>query len=147
MRADVTHSVDIHPATAAVLSIQKQAQDVLALKRQEITNISHLLTKASYTTFLADVDHGGRLVDKEKSSYTFSAPLFEASDTTKDLLARQQSPTKLYMDTNATLVHRYLNTMETASPDQLGVSKDEYTATHTYLQNLDAKITDVYHSI
>lgn len=131
------------PATKELQSIQKEIQTILIKKQKEISELTK--TVSSYDRFVAQLKRNDiALVDDDRIEISFASPLFTTNKETYDLIEQQESPFKAYMDTNATLVNWYLETLSTSSPDELRMTKSDYEQTTEYLEGMKSTIDDVY---
>lgn len=136
----------INPATAALKSTHQQIQAIFAEKQKEIKKLTSSLKH--YDTFLATVQRDDvALVSDKDIDMTFSSPLFTTTEATRTLLAQQEHPLKIYLDTNAELVSRYLNTFQSSTPAELRMDEDSYNKSTTYLSDLRSKVDAVYDNL
>ena len=146
VRSVVDNTITITPTNKELLAVQKQITSVLSSKQKEIKLLANSMN--NYTKFLWQVDRQDAvLVDDTSIDKTYSVPLFATDDATRTLLATQENPYKLALDTNAWLVTRYLNTINASTADDLGVDKLTYDNTKSYLSSLSAKVDQVYSTL
>ncbi|HCB52031.1 TPA: hypothetical protein DEP21_05735 [Patescibacteria group bacterium] len=139
-------SASIEPATEVLLETEKQIQSVLQEKQSEIRKLAKTIKQ--YPKFLASIEHNDvALVSDKDIDITFKTPLFVANESTKKLIASQDSPTKAYLDTNSTLVTSYLNTLKSSTPSQLQMDTVTYNKATSYLQNVRSKIDTAYNRL
>ncbi len=143
VRSIVNQNIKITPETKKLLAVQNQIQTVISAKQKEIRWLaSHI---DNYTKFLAQVDRQDAvLVSNDTIDTTYTVNLFSTDDASRKLLASQENPYKLALDTNAGLVERYVNTLKSTTAEDFGVDKETYNKTSDYMAWLSSKIKDVY---
>jgi hypothetical protein len=139
-------STVISPATKEIQSIQKEIQTILIDKQKEIRQLADAVS--SYDRFVAQIKRDDiALVNDDHIKISFASPLFTTDKETYNLLQQQESPLKAYMDTNASLVNGYLETLSISSPDELRMTKSDYDKSTQYLQEMKWTIDVVYDTL
>jgi hypothetical protein len=95
----------------------------------------------SYDTFIKKVEANTvKLVSANNLQTSISAPLITMNESTKQMIASQESPTKTYIALNKTLVNGYVKAMENSSATDLNMTNDVYKKSKTYLTTLQERI-------
>lgn len=133
----------VNPAIQKIQTIEKEIQTILFDKQKEVRDLANSIN--SYDQFVAQIKNNDiALVNDDYIETSFSTPLFTTNQETYDIIKQQEAPLKAYMDTNASLVGRYLETLNTSSPDELRMTKSDYKNTTEYLENVKSGIDNVY---
>jgi len=143
VRSVVNQTIKVTPETKQLVAVQNQIQNVISAKQKEIKQLASRMD--NYNKFLAQVDRQDAvLVSNDTVDTTYTVNLFSTDDATRKLLASQENPYKLALDTNAWLVERYVNTLNSSTAEDFGVDKLTYKKTTDYMTSLSSKINDVY---
>jgi hypothetical protein len=146
IKSVLTKEIVVNPAIDQLNATHEQIQRILVQKQQEIRQLAQ--TVSSYDTFIAHVERNDiALVSDDVIDASFSSPLFVTDDQTLSFMKEQESPFKAYMDTNASLVKWYLDTVATSTPDDLRMTNEDYQRTSNYLEWMKSTIDGVYDTL
>gem|GEM_PF-5719853 len=100
VRSVINQSIKVTPETKQLVSVQHQVQNVISAKQKEIKVLVSRMN--NYDKFLAQVQRQDAvLVSNDTVDTTYTVSLFGTDDATRTLLANQENPYKLALDTNA----------------------------------------------
>lgn len=89
----------VTPATKEIQEAKAIADGMVKQSRKELQEIAEQIKE--YDDFIRDVKKNQvQLISKSTTETTISAPLIKLNETTKTIIAQQESPTQSYLEVN-----------------------------------------------
>ena len=136
----INNKSNISVESENINKIAKEVVNIMEKKRSEYNTLSDNILN-NYDKFISDLKLSGILVSEEKEKNSFETNILNIDSLNREILSKQESPTKTYLSLNEKFVDGYLSAIKDNSAESLNMTQDTYYKSQKYLSELKNKIS------